>query len=720
MSVTAEKDVVFSDYAAFIRALLPPAQGLVCHDAAGRMFWSEPPAEGMPALTAQYREAVTAAAGDTARPGQLRIPLGSVCAYLLPLAGEGDRSLGVLTVFLDRRSASMDHAFLRSVLAPVLRGLQRELSLRFRIVDAQRKLQVQAAEERLLHQVEKILHEGEAFEPALRRILELCCGHLAIDGALLVIPDKHISLAQGAGLSAESATALGRQLIDSARAPGFDRSHVQETDENLWLPVQDGNQVAGGIFALRGWQRSGFSRRRLARVARYIGSHIESMLERDFDPLTGLVAWPAFERESASATADAATDGAGVVLCMNLDQLHVLNDTFGREAGDELLRRFAGLLREVLPAALISRATGDNFFALLRDVPLAEARRLAEEICVRARDAVYARGDMTYRATVSIGVGPLAADSEEAGDGLAAARIACKAAKERGRSRVEVYESADVSIIRRADDIQLAGYVRNAIENGRLVLVGQRLQALKPGRMPHYFEVLVRIIDDDGAHVSPAEFISAAERYQLMEELDRWVVARALDMITAAGIHSAESGARFAINLSGQSLGSENFLPYVESLIVRSGVAPDLLTFEITESVAVARMKQAQALMHTLKKLGCHLSLDDFGTGLSSFAYLKLFPVDTLKIDGSFIRDVTTNVVSQSVVAAIAEVARVMQLETVAEYVQDEAALELLRSLNISFAQGYVVGAAEPLEQQIATIARPARGRKRRALPSAG
>jgi Amt family ammonium transporter len=227
---------------------------------------------------------------------------------------------------------------------------------------------------------------------------------------------------------------------------------------------------------------------------------------------------------------------------------------------------------------------------------------------------------------------------------------------------------------------------------------------LKAGRVPHYFEVLVRLVDDAGQHVAPGEFMSAAERYQLMEELDRWVVATTLRMVADSGQRLRSGEVRFAINLSGQSLGSDSFLEFAESAIQRSGVAPDLITFEITESVAVARMQQAQAFMHALKKLGCHFSLDDFGTGLSSFAYLKLFPVDTLKIDGSFIRDLPTNVVSQSVVAAIAEVARVMQLETVAEYVQDQLAVDLLRNLNISYAQGYFVGTTALLAQQISGI----------------
>jgi diguanylate cyclase (GGDEF)-like protein len=438
------------------------------------------------------------------------------------------------------------------------------------------------------------------------------------------------------------------------------------------------------------------------RIARYVGTHIDSLMDREFDNLTGLTALPVFERQLNETLAE--TRGSDcTIMCLNIDRLHVVNDTFGRDAGDEVLTRFASLLRELLAGHLVGRVSGDNFVALLRNSSMEEARRIGEMLCERFREYAYIRGDQTFRPTVSIGVGPVTSDGAGGGP-LSAAQVACKAAKDRGRNRVEAYLSADLSIVQRADDIQMVGYVRNAIENNRLVLMSQRLMPLMRGRVPNYFEVLVRIVEDNGDHLPPADFISAAERYQMMEELDRWVVSRTLDLVAVRGRHLRPGVARLAINLSGQSLGSNAFLPFVEAEFMRTGVSPDLITFEITESVAVARMQQAQTFMHSLKKIGCRFSLDDFGTGLSSFAYLKLFPVDTLKIDGSFIRDITSNVVSQSVVAAIAEVARVMQLETVAEYVQDQAALDLLRDLNISYAQGFLVGEAEILDATIATV----------------
>jgi diguanylate cyclase (GGDEF)-like protein len=393
------------------------------------------------------------------------------------------------------------------------------------------------------------------------------------------------------------------------------------------------------------------------------------------------------------------------LLYFDIDRLHVANDTLGREIGDEILGSFARIAREELPGHLLTRITSDSFAALLLDTDIDSARQHAETICNRVRLLEFGSGDRIYRASVSIGVGPLGGADGDEGGPLAAAKVACGAAKDRGRGRVEVYQAADESIIQRFDNIRLVGQIRNAIESDRLMLVAQPIMPVREVASHPYCEVLVRFLDDEGRQISPADFLAAAERYQLMEELDRWVVTRTLQLLEPHVVRLAGTGSRFAINLSGQSLGSEQFLPFVQDRLASTSVPPEMVCFEITESVAVANLQRAQTFMHTLKRIGCKFSLDDFGTGLSSFAYLKLFPVDTLKIDGSFIRDLSSNVVSQSVVAAISEVARVMQLDSVAEFVQDEATLALLRKLGITWAQGWLFGQPVPLSERVAALA---------------
>ena len=313
----------------------------------------------------------------------------------------------------------------------------------------------------------------------------------------------------------------------------------------------------------------------------------------------------------------------------------------------------------------------------------------------------FSRGDKKERASVSIGIGPVDSELTTASAALALAQVACKAAKDRGRGRVESYQLDDKSIIQRMDDIQLVGDIRSAIENGRLRVYAQPIVPLNDSVNINYFEALVRLVDLSGQHILPAEFFSSAERYQLMEDLDRWVISETLSQMASHRESLSSVPLRIAINLSGQSLGSEQFLPFVQDIIKKFNVSPEALCFEITETVAIANLQRAQHFMHTLKKLGCHFSLDDFGTGLSSFSYLKLFPISTLKIDGSFVADITSNVVSQSVVAAISEVARVMELDTVAECVPDEGAIKLLHDLGVTYGQGFMLGEPEPLQDAL-------------------
>jgi diguanylate cyclase (GGDEF)-like protein len=522
---------------------------------------------------------------------------------------------------------------------------------------------------------------------------------LPADGAALLVPGLGIRLSQGEGTDLEAAGALLAALATANvaaepppvhRAPGL---HA--------IGLRRGGSTLVGVFVLAGLGASAFSERRLARIARYVVAHVESLLDRDYDRLTGLADWSVLARQLSAAAAEP-DPCRHTLLYFDVDQMHVVNEAFGAATGDGLLAAFGGILRAGLPGRPVARLDGDHFVALLRDTGPAEARALAAGIAARLPELEFRAGEQVHRPSVSIGVGALPASATSAQDCLAPAQVACQAAKERGRGRVEVYAAADQSIIRRLDDIQLVGYVRSAIDRGRLTLVAQPIVATRPPARRPYYEVLVRLLDDTGRLVSPAEFLSAAERYQLMEELDRWVVTEALRL--AATVPAGTGAPRLAINLSGHSLGSERFPAFIQERIEQSRVPPDLLCFEITESVAVANMQRAQQLMHGLRRLGCHLSLDDFGTGLSSFAYLKLFPIDTLKIDGSFIRDVARNAVSQSMVAAIAEVARVMQLETVAEFVEDEPTLALLGRLGITWAQGYHLGQPRPLAAVLAGL----------------
>jgi diguanylate cyclase (GGDEF)-like protein len=704
MSDAPAQDQVLGDYAALLRLLLPQACGFYCYSRDGAAIWKDA-GSGVVRLDADFESALTAfRQGACIAPE--RVDLRHGAAFLLPLRSEKDQILGVLVILVEPPGSQMDAARCLEVTRPAVRTLQRELSLRFRLLDGYRKLNVQAAEERLLHDVDRLAQEDGDCNHLLGKVLALCRHYLQVDSAALLVPDRRIALIQGDGLKHAELLNMLDASIEAQRDEG---SRIVRPDKwfgsDLYtINICHSERRQAGILALAGWRTADFSQRRRSRVARYLASHIEAVLQRGFDSLTGFMAWANFE-DLLGTIGQAPGDSQHALLYFDMDRLHVANDTLGREIGDEVLTCFARIVREELPGHVLTRITSDSFAALLLDTGIDSAKQHAETICNRVRVLEFGNGDRIYRASVSIGVGPLGGRAGGEGEPLAAAKVACGAAKDRGRGRVEVYQAADVSIIQRFDDIRLVGQIRNAIESDRLMLVAQPIVPVREVASHPYCEVLVRFLDDEGRHMAPADFLSAAERYQLMEELDRWVVTRTLQLLEPHAARLARTGTRFAINLSGQSLGSEQFLPFVQDRIVASSVPPEMLCFEITESVAVANLQLAQTFMHTLKRTGCKFSLDDFGTGLSSFAYLKLFPVDTLKIDGSFIRDISSNVVSQSVVAAISEVARVMQLDSVAEFVQDEETLVLLRKLGITWAQGYLFGQPVPLSERIAALA---------------
>jgi diguanylate cyclase (GGDEF)-like protein len=704
MQSDGDKNQIISDYTAFLKALLPQTTGFCCHDRKGQLFWEE---QG--ATRGDWPESYESVLREILEDPEKAPEVGRVSAaqqsvYILTLSDNEQRVIGALSVFVEPLKSDMAYADFRDLVAPAVRSLERELTLRYRLVSTYKQLSVRSAEENLLHQVEKLVHLRRPCEKTLSHILLLCLRFLNVTGAGVFIPERQIRLFEGDAVRPAQAQLLLSEIVERAEfvSEDVDVEFNAETD-TLTLPVCQGKKLPLGIVVLSGWGKSDFSARRRKRITRFVVALIEDVLARDYDSLTGLMSWSLFEEQLAEMRKRTMDDDL-YCLYFDIDQMHVINETFGVEKGDEILASFAKLLRERLGASLITRISGDRFTALTVGMDIDSARVHAEGISQSFNKIEYVRGDQTLRPTVSVGIGPVSGESKLASAALAPAQVACQAAKERGRGRVESFQQGDASIIQRLDDIHLVGHIRNAIENDRLMLMVQPIVAIQDKKTTYYYEVLVRLINSAGGHVMPADFFSAAERYQLMEDLDRLVVTKTLKMISERMQDLNELPLHVAINLSGQSLSSEGFLPFVRKQIEKFGIPPKMLCFEVTETVAVANLQRAQHFMHTMKTLGCRFSLDDFGTGLSSFAYLKHFPVDTLKIDGSFVHDIATNVTSQSVVAAIVEVARVMGLETVGEYVQDEATMALLKDLGVTWGQGFLLGAPEPFADKLNSL----------------
>ena len=431
--------------------------------------------------------------------------------------------------------------------------------------------------------------------------------------------------------------------------------------------------------------------RALVRRMAYDASH---------DELTGLVNRRAFEEQVRAALAEGA-DTAHAVLYIDLDQFKVVNDTCGHGAGDQLLRRIAGELRgRVRAHDTLARLGGDEFAVLLRECPLDAAIRIADALRRTVETFRFAWGDRAFAVGASIGV-VACTGGQSLADVLSAADSACYIAKEKGRNRVHVHRPDDADVVQRTGEMQWASRLASALEQGRFALYGQRIVPVRgdgDGDVDH-LEVLLRLREDDGRIVPPMAFLPAAERYGLMPGIDRWVVEHALASLARAG---ASPATRLSINLSGHTLSDEGFAGFVEAAFARHGVGYERVCFEITETAAIASLAHAERFIRWFREQGGRFSLDDFGSGLSSFAYLKRLPVDFLKIDGAFVRSLLDDSADEAMVSAVNHVGHVMGLKTVAEFVESEDILRRLQALGVDFAQGYGIHRPEPLADALA------------------
>jgi diguanylate cyclase (GGDEF)-like protein len=469
----------------------------------------------------------------------------------------------------------------------------------------------------------------------------------------------------------------------------------------LAVGVQDDkSQLAGVALLFRTMEQKAFSKEE-ARAIGVLSHQLSKIISLPADPMTGLLTRSGVEKLIEWRLGSRGARTVSTVLYGDIDQLHVVNDLLGFEAGDQVIAAVAHALQDRLATrdAVLSRLSGDRFTIFLHDCPLDRARAVGDEL----RDAVSAVpltvGTDSIPLSISFGAATVRGGERSFDHALAAAEVACKAAKDRGRNRVESYETHDSSIIRRIDDIAIVSRLRAALEKGNFQMFGQPIAALLQPEKVRRYEMLLRLIDEKGRLVLPAQFMSSATRYQLLPQIDRCVISAVLTRLAAAKREPGFEPIHLSINLSGPTLSDPTFLDWLLVQIDSSGVPGDWLEFELTETAAVSNLEQAQSLMARLAQCGCRFALDDFGTGLSSLAHLKALPFAVLKIDGSFIRDILHNERSDSLVRAITQLAHGMGMETVAEYVETPEICMRLIELGVQFGQGYAIGRPRPLDK---------------------
>jgi len=696
MSETATQRELFSDYSALLMSLLPDAEGFLFHDRKARLYWRNDYSENF-RPSREYQIALLQTIKTGEQIGEYdKVPLDEKTAFIFQLTSETGWPLGAVTVIGDSSYAEKTRGWVYNQIAPALNSLQRELGLRFKLVKTHKRLTEKASDHDFLRLLGEHSRSDAACEAALHSILECFATHLNTNATSLIIPNKRVELHVGNVAITRKESDL---LIDSMNEAVFENTQPEarqfrNSSEGTYnCTIYADKRYPVGVLSVKGPADDDFVER-LNDIAEALGSAIEYVLDRDFDPLTGLPKWPVFEAQLSKACEE--NSGEHVVMFFDIDRMQLANDTFGRNFGDEMIRKFANVLRPELTEHAITRISGNYCAALLQGVSLEDAEQIGKNVCAAFKNAPMQVGDQEFRNSVSVGVAPLIVTDEGVKDAMGPAQVACEAAKDRGRGRVEIYQSADESIVKRLDEIQIIGNIRTALAEDRLELYAQPIASLTESTAATKFEVLVRMLDENGDAIEPGQFISAAERFQIMPDLDRWVVGKSIAMLDE---HQSDANQRprVAINLSGQSLGHSEFVSFLRKRLNESRVSPEQICFEITETVAIANLKQAQAFVREFRALGCQFALDDFGTGLSSFTYLKLFPVNALKIDGSFIKDIEQNEISRSMVIAISEIAKVMELETVAEFVGNANSTEILREMGIGWIQGHYVGKPRPL-----------------------
>ncbi len=470
--------------------------------------------------------------------------------------------------------------------------------------------------------------------------------------------------------------------------------------ENVYLKTAKGGRIniSGSITPITSESvsdgvlvtfRDVSSLKEMSKVIQYQASH---------DALTGLMNREEFFSRLQEIAADVQKTGdTHSLIYLDLDQFKVVNDVCGHLAGDELLRQVSSDVTSLLQEHdfVAARLGGDEFGLLVLNTPLPRAISVAQTI-LRNLDRKFIWQKHAFQITTSIGVVPVGGVNSDPYSLLAAADDASYLAKEAGGNTIKVYETTDYTFLKRRGEMQWISRLNHALDQDLFQLWAQPIVATDPSDVQEHLEVLLRLRDADGSLISPADFIPAAEKYNLMPAVDRWVLSRAVDHLVA--LAEANRYPMFSINLSAASLIDEPFMEFVQNLLRSHRVDPRQVCLEITETAAIANMSRVTSFIKRMKNIGVTFALDDFGNGFSSFSYLKALPVDYLKIDGSFVRDIASNPIDRALVAAVNDIGHVIGMKTIAEYVKDDETRRLVQEIGVDYMQGYGIAKPSPLE----------------------
>ena len=576
--------------------------------------------------------------------------------------------------------------------------------------------------ELVCHSDEQV-HQIKGARNALVDVVNKCSKYLDISFAILILKDKGITLrSESDGEPLANSDKLVRELnkrlagwletANKGAAADLDAlTNVREIEaivpcKCIAAPVVVDEDKMEGILLFANHAESADFGKHTHALLQAIAANLSSIVEARFDSLTGLPNRNEFEyllEKRMSGSRSKSTLHS--ILHLNLDELQSVEESFGCAARDETIRQVGLLLaRELKDIGPVARIGEDEFSILVANCPADRGWCIGQDVRRAISNLSIMWGDRPIKLTASIGVAQLSAEAETIESALAAANIACVVAKDRGRDRVAIYRHADALMLHGRERTQGIEFVQQALRNDDFLLYCQQIKPLTTTTRTSHFEILLRGIDDQGNPIAPNNFMPHAEHSRLMPAVDRWVITHSLEMLADFGSQLAKEESFFAINLSGQSICDNSFLDFVIGELSRIGVPTTAVCFELTETTTILNMSRAKQFMSVLREKGCRFSLDDFGSGLSSFSYLKTLPIDFLKIDGQFVREIAEDPVSNAMVAAINQMSHAMGLKTIAEYVENSAIKTQLSSLGVDYGQGFGIAKPRPLADQLASL----------------
>jgi diguanylate cyclase (GGDEF)-like protein len=706
---------MYAPYGQLIKMLLPRCGGIAVYGADRELLWCSDGCE-RPDLKTLVAETADPG-GDIGAPGStggtIETMGGDGAAFVYVLRNPSGDALGTLVVELADGQRRQSSSMVASLLRPVLDCLENRVDVESTkaaapIPGAPLAPTQPATDLNFLLDADET---GQAQSDGLEYLVRQCVRHLHATVGALIIPDRNLTIccaadgesdAQGQTLLTKTHKHLLAWLQLHNRAMVVNRVAADATTKNappykiLSCPVHDANdQVIGLLSLFRPVDGEDFEDRDVS-VVEFMSRKAMNLLSNRYDELTGLLNRYAFER-GAQAMLDAAPeDRDAALLYLDIDGLHVINSAFGFHAGDEVIQRLAVLIRKHADAdSLVGRLGGDRFVVFLPPAGAGEPGALAETLRAEMSQLTYMHGERATPVSVSIGVGRLAGAERAIAHAIAAAEFACKRAKELGRNRVEVSQADNAFAVAYRSDAIAFATLQSALKANRFSLEAQPVHRLDNESDIIGYEILMRMRDGD-QYVGPDKFLAAAERYHLMPALDRWVLGAVLRGYKSNVSCLAEFG-WISINVSAQSFRSESFRDFLLEQLSSSGLPLASFCIELRESSAAHHMREAEAFIHGLHELGVKVALDDFGRGLSSLAHLRSLPVQYIKVDGDLIRRVATDRLAESMVLAIAQAARTLEIDLIAEHVETEAIAAKLKQLGILYGQGYYLSRPQPL-----------------------